>query len=205
MATGDTCTPTYALPYPTGASRPCDYDETSCEFAEAVETQLNLLDAVVQRTETTIPMAWINASLDFFVVQNAAQNTLVQPPYDTTVVDTDNMVDLTQFNGITVNTAGLYLTWVYIRSTATAVTVTDTNTFYNLVIEPPVNVSNIWFPPIRFTQVQLNQVQRLGVFTVMNIPAGTQVSLNISPTGFAGDTMLYTDAALALTWLSDAP
>src|SRR6185436_11526075 len=98
MPTGDTCTPIYQLPYPTGASRPCDYDETSCEFAEAVEAQLDLLDAVVLRTETTIPTAWIKTSLAFFTVQNAAQNAIYQPPFDTVVVDTDNMADLIQFN-----------------------------------------------------------------------------------------------------------
>lgn len=205
MPTGDTCTPIYQLPYPTGASRPCDYDETSCEFAEAVEAQLDLLDAVVQRTETTVPMAWIRTSLAFSTVQNAAQNAVYEPPFDTVVVDTNDMVDLVRFNGITVNTPGLYLIWVYVRGTCTAVTGTDTNNSYSIFLDPPGALSNNWFPLIRFTQVVVNQVQRQGDLTVLLLPADTQVGFTITPIAQPGDTMLYTDVEMALTWVGDAP
>ena len=205
MPTGDTCTPNYQLPYPTGASRPCDYDETSCEFAEAVEAQLDLLDTVVLRTETTVPMAWIKTSTSFFTVQNAGQNAIFEPPFDTVIVDTDNMVDLIQFNGITVNTPGLYLCWIYVRGTATAVIATDTNNLYSIFLNPPGALSNNWFPPVKFTQVQLNQVQRQGVLTVLLLPADTQVGFTITPSAQPGDTMLFSDVEMALTWLGDTP
>lgn len=206
MNPGDTCTPIYGLPYATGQSRPCNIGSTSCDFAAAVEVQLDALDAVVLRTNTTVPIAWIRTTTPFPVTENATQSALIPAPFDTVVVDTDDMVDLVQFsNGVTTTRGGLYLVWIYVRGTATVVTGTDTNIFYQFFIEPSTAVNTMFFPQVRFTQVQLNQFQRQAALTVMNIPAGARFGMNFDPTGAPTDTITFSEIDMGLMWLGEQP
>ena len=117
MATGDSCTPIYQLPYPTGASNPCDYDETSCAFAEAVEAQLDALDDIVARTAGTVPFAY-GMSFAAQLYDNNFPGSFILT-MDTTLSDTDNMIDLSFDNSvITFQTPGVYSIFWSVEMTA---------------------------------------------------------------------------------------
>lgn len=115
----DTCTPNYLLPYPTGTSRPCDYGATSCAFAKAVEAQLDALDATLGRLSPTVPFALVTTSdRQLFTNDGFGTDTIL---FDTTLADTDNMVDLGVNNSsITTRTAGVYSIFVAVESAVPA-------------------------------------------------------------------------------------
>lgn len=206
MNPGDTCTPIYELPYPTGASRPCDIGSTSCDFAQAVETQLDALDAVVKRTQTTVPMAWVRTTTAFTLTQNATQNTVLGAPFDTVVVDTDDMANLLDFgSGLTTTRGGLYLVWIYVRSTSTVNAIGGNNLTVTFFIEPPTAVNNIYFPVVRWEPVNVNNFNRMGVLTVMNIPAGARFGMNLSPNGSVADAWLVSELDMGMTWVGEQP
>lgn len=87
-----TCTPIYGLPYAEGSDPPCDINETLCEFAEAVEVQLDLLDAVVDRVADTVPMVQVKLTAPLTTVSGG--NTTITVPFDSISVDTASMVAL---------------------------------------------------------------------------------------------------------------
>lgn len=89
-----TCTPLYGLPYAEGSDPPCDIDETLCEFAAAVEAQLDALDAVVDRTTDTLPMAQVKLTTPFTIT--SIGNTTATVPFDTISFDTANFVELAE-------------------------------------------------------------------------------------------------------------
>lgn len=103
---GDTCTPVYGLPYATGASKPCNIGDTMCDFSEAVETQLDALDTVVSQLQNA-PFAYMLSS-----VQQDYNNSIPGafiPTFDTTLADTDNMIDLAlDPTALYIKTAGVY-------------------------------------------------------------------------------------------------
>lgn len=106
MNPGDTCTPVYGLPYATGTSRPCNIGSTGCDFAEAVEEQLDALDTIVDGF-SSIPFAYASniAEMQF---NNAVPGFFV-PFFDTTLADTDNMLDLSlDSTSIMIQTPGVY-------------------------------------------------------------------------------------------------
>lgn len=106
MSIGDTCTLIYGLPYPTGKSNPCNIGSTGCDFAEAVEVQLDVLDGYVNQFQD-IPFAYASnlAELNY---DNSMPGNFV-PFFDTTLADTDNMIDLSANPGvITIQTPGVY-------------------------------------------------------------------------------------------------
>lgn len=110
-----TCTPIYQLPIVEGTDRPCDISDTSCAFAEAAEAQLDLLDQAVARTQGTTPFSMISIAGDI-----AVPSTTLEYPvqFDTTLVDTNNMVDLALDNtSIYVRTAGVYTFFVSLELT----------------------------------------------------------------------------------------
>jgi hypothetical protein len=85
-----TCTPIYGLSYPICSDPPCDVAGTFCEFTNQVETQLDRLDGVVDRTSDTIPQFQVSISAPYTLT-----GTSIVIAFDTVLVDTDNMVDLT--------------------------------------------------------------------------------------------------------------
>lgn len=103
-----TCTPLYGLPYAEGGDRPCDVFEPLCDFANAVETQLDLLDGVVDRVVDTVPMVQVKLTTPFTFVSTT--NTTVTIPFDTISFDTANFVSLADSaNQITLPRGGRYL------------------------------------------------------------------------------------------------
>lgn len=104
-----TCTPVYLLPYQTGSDRPCDAPAVWCEFASDVEAQLDRLDAIVNRTVDSIPMAQVRTSTTVAGTANPGGGTPFIIPFDTVDWDTANMVDLsTNPYTITLPFPGLY-------------------------------------------------------------------------------------------------
>lgn len=87
-----TCTPLYGLPYAEGSDRPCDIGETLCAYADAVETQLDSLDAVVDRVADTVPMVQVKLTSPLSTTSNG--NTNITVPFDTVNFDTANMTAL---------------------------------------------------------------------------------------------------------------
>lgn len=86
-----TCTPIYMLPYQDCSDRPCDAPGVWCDFAAAVEVQLDRLDVLINRTVDTIPQFEVSVGAYIFPVSS---NRTVA--FDTINVDTDNMVNLAE-------------------------------------------------------------------------------------------------------------
>jgi len=110
------CTADFALPYqecsdsPCGDPRsPCDFSTLWCDFVGLVEDQLVLGDDVTARTAAAVPLAVIHYEPTVPVAIAASI------PFDTVLADTDNMVDLTVFPGITPSRNGRYLIDLYVR------------------------------------------------------------------------------------------
>lgn len=106
MNPGDSCTPVYGLPYATGNSDPCNIGSTGCAFAEAVEAQLDALDAITDRF-SGVPFAYASN-----IAQISYDNSIpgnFTPFFDTTIADTDGMIDLAlNPSVITIQTEGVY-------------------------------------------------------------------------------------------------
>lgn len=90
-----TCTPIYGFVYAECDDRPCDIGETFCQFSEQVETELDRLDAIVDRTVDTVPLAQVRLTVPFSYDNGIGGNANVSVPFDTVDVDTADMVDLT--------------------------------------------------------------------------------------------------------------
>lgn len=124
MNPGDTCTPIYGLPYATGSSPPCNIGDTMCDFATAVETQLDLLDAAAARFQEP-PFAYATNTTAQTYDNNLPSAFVLT--FNTTLADTDNMID-TAFDpaSIYIRTAGVYSFFVeldlLIASTGTSLT-----------------------------------------------------------------------------------
>jgi hypothetical protein len=80
----------------------CNPISVWCAAMQAVEAQLTFVDTVIARTATAVPQAKV--SLEY----ESATLTLGQVPFDVTELDTDNMVDLSAFQGITPRRTGIY-------------------------------------------------------------------------------------------------
>lgn len=85
-----TCTPIYGFTYALCSDRPCDINDAFCAQTGEVETQLDRLDAIVDRTVDTIPQFQVSLSAPFTLPPGTSN-----VGFDTVGVDTDNMVNLT--------------------------------------------------------------------------------------------------------------
>lgn len=94
MATGDTCTPLYAMPYATAASRPCDIGDPTCGALTILESKLSEWDTLYGRTFTGIPQAMVTVGTDLNVP--ILPNPGLDPtfPFDTIIYDTDEIVNI---------------------------------------------------------------------------------------------------------------
>lgn len=116
-----TCTPFYGLPYIIGTDRPCDQDETWCEFATAVDAELDRLDDVVDRVVDTVPMVQVRLTLPRTQATNPGGGVNVLVPFDTVDVDTANMVDLAASPFvITLPRFGVYMVYFTVTGTTAA-------------------------------------------------------------------------------------
>lgn len=100
----------YCLPYLEGTDSLCLNTGTVCEPSTAwcdlitlVEAQLDAFDAVTARTGRSVPLARISYNPTTLIA--LPNNTI---PFDSVDIDTDNMADLTLFNGIQPNRNGIY-------------------------------------------------------------------------------------------------
>lgn len=108
-----TCTPIYQLPYQEGGDRPCDAPEVWCDFAEAVEAELDRIDGVVLRTSVTIPLAKVSLSAPQTYDATTSGSVIA---FDTVHEDTDGMVDFQLAPGeIRPQRSGLYSVRCYIE------------------------------------------------------------------------------------------
>lgn len=81
---------------------PCDEVSVWCELINRVEAQLTVVDTIMARTSEAVPQAKVS------LAYSSATLTLGQVPFDTTQLDTDNMVDLSAFRGIVPRRNGIY-------------------------------------------------------------------------------------------------
>lgn len=94
MATGDTCTPIYGLPYATAQSRPCDIADPTCAALNILEAKLTEWDGLYGRTFTGIPQAMVTLGTDPNVAILPATPTDSTFLFDTIVYDTDQIVNI---------------------------------------------------------------------------------------------------------------
>lgn len=125
-----TCTPLYNLVYPIGSDRPCDIDETLCDFAAVVETELSRLDDVVDRVADTIPMAQVRMTVTTTFATDPGGGTPAVVAFDTVDFDTADMVNLTDNPYvIMLPRAGRYI--VYFQVFGTTIGAGNTFTAYS--------------------------------------------------------------------------
>lgn len=192
-----TCTPIYGLEYAIGADEPCEVDETFCAFAASVEAELDRLDAIVDRTVDTIPLAKVRLTVPA-VFGPTVTNTTFSIPFDTIDVDTANMVDLdADPTLITLPFFGIYSVGWQIQ--VAAVTSGDS-------ISGELLVPRDTYLSDGSTPVYLNSAGSIRYFS----PAGTMPIdtltglLNLNLNVLIG-TFTVTSATLTVYWLRDLP
>lgn len=197
-----TCTP-LGLVYPDGSDRPCDADDVSCLFANGVESQLNSLDAIVQRTATSVPMVWIRAQTPLVV--DAAVLAAAVPVFDTVVVDTDNMADLTaEASSFTVNTTGIYLIGQYARGTTAQPSANQLQTIVQALVSAPFGIltTTITLAMATFTTVT-GSIVAMNQFQILPLTAGQTHTMTVDTSGTAGDSTTFNDLSLWACWVGD--
>lgn len=100
-------TPNLALPYQTGAEFPCDAPGVWCDLAELAAASMAATDLILGRLSPAIPVAKIRRTATTPIV--VANNTSEQVTFwDSALIDTDDMVDLSQQAAIRPNRVGTY-------------------------------------------------------------------------------------------------
>ena len=211
MNPGDECTPIYGLPYATGSSDPCNIGSTGCEFAEAVEVQLDALDAIVDRTALTVPLGFMAYSgrQDY----NNNQPGAYVPFFDTTLVDTDNMIDFSSDPTLmTIRTAGVYalfmsfeitlqlgLTGAFIHPIVRNSTGTEISSNVSYQVG---NVTSSPTMPADSHGARLVNCAMTGEF-IMDVPAGATYSFEVTDTGTLGILAFLNRIRAGAVWLRD--
>lgn len=80
-------TPGFALPYPDALDSPCDFAEQWCDFSAAFQEGLDGFQAILDRTNPTIPIARL------LVTTPTTMTSGTRIIYDTLSVDTASWVD----------------------------------------------------------------------------------------------------------------
>lgn len=199
-----TCTPIYGLAQVECSDRPCDVNDTLCQFANDVEAQLDALDAVVNRTATTVPMVILERNDPFTIVVGSNPSL---PEFQSVLVDTDNMADLTTLSrGITIQTPGIYYTWIYLRGTATIA-----GSFPEVAVTILPGVLGQPFQS-SFFNAELNLIGPTAGWIMagtagaeMNYPAVWQLFPRFSSSGLVNDSMTFTSYMFGASFLSDLP
>lgn len=205
-----TCTP-LGLVFPEGSDRACDVAPTTCEFAAGVEGYLNQLDALVQRTATTLPMAWVRTREPVPLVISFASLSGIQPVFDTVVADTDNMVDLTvRPSEILINRTGIYLIGFYVRGQVTLLAPGNAMNTFSLVSPTGSNSFpitgtgfNSYLPKFRSYVFTNGYIVAQTNFVIVPLSAGETYTLTVNPSGNDNDTFTLVEADLYAVWLGD--
>lgn len=107
------------LPYQEGSDAPCDFPEVWCNFTDILETQLQDIGSIINRTAVAVPFAKVIR--DSFQVMTPNQDTLLineAISWEGVKVDNDNMVDLSADPlHIYVRRPGIYMVDVFCRAT----------------------------------------------------------------------------------------
>jgi hypothetical protein len=194
-----TCTPIYRLPYAVGSDPPCDIDDTLCAFAEAVEAELDRLDAVVDRAADSVPMAQVRLTVTTLYPANPGGGTPSTIAFDTVDVDTADMVDLTNDPyTILLPRAGRYM--VYASAVGTTVGAG------NVVALNAGTVATDLYLDDASTPIYLNAGAELryapvGVAVVKDV-SSPQLNMTIS-VGAVGPVL--TGAVFGVYWIGDLP
>lgn len=131
-----TCTPIYRFPYTIGSDPVCEIHLTFCDFAAAVEAELDRLDAVVDRVVDTVPQFEVAVGAYTFV----GSNRIVA--FDTVNVDTDDMVDLASDPfSFPINTPGRW--FLYFRVATNGNTAIQANIPVSVTNTPSLGVITI--------------------------------------------------------------
>jgi len=194
-----TCTPIYGLAMVECSDRPCDIDDTMCQFANDVEVELDRLDAIVTRTATTIPQAVVafTESTTYTVVPASNFPTV----FDTVLADTDDMFDSAVPEQILINTPGMYSLSANIwgKTTGAGGNLAGTNLYFRVQTGPtPVTITS---------DVRQFAANGLNFFLDINaahpLLAGDVVILLQSVFFIVPDTFTVNRVQFSVTWLGD--
>ena len=206
-----TCTP-LGLVYPEGSDRPCDVAPTTCEFSEGVEGYLDQLDDLVNRTATTVPMVWLQTLEPVTVTQGAVALPTITPIFDTVVVDTANMADLTSNpSEITITRTGIYMFGFYTRGKITLVAGTSQNVLTQVNPTGPISFPpggggtgfNSYLPNFRSVTFNNGYLVAQTNWVFITLTAGETYSITISPSGTDTDSFTMTECDLYCIWMGD--
>lgn len=203
-------TPIYQLPYAEGSDRPCDIDTVSCAFANAVEAQLDALDAIVARTSSTVPFGYAMNSGDMSYNNNIPSAFSLF--FDTTLVDTDNMIDLSFDNtSIYIKTAGVYSVFYSVEMTAPSGSTTVGITPYVYTVTGSQIGNTAYFAgdiptspsmPLRTSGARLTNVCATGEFMASMVP-GQRISCQVTVAGANVISPIH-EFRLGAVWLREA-
>lgn len=179
-------TPNFALPYPNGSDQPCDFDEQWCDFTEAVDAVFAGFEEGLARTNPIIPMALVKQT------QPSTVPNIFQPiPFDTVLVDTAGMADLTANPfAITVNRPGRYMVNGFLETPSSGLAL---NTELALIIFNG-------FATMETLERGIIQYRLSAYNSVLHLAGGTQVSLKAA----SSSPYTVTQAWLSVVWHSDS-
>jgi hypothetical protein len=85
-------TANFALPYPDGSDRPCDFAEQWCDFTQAVDAVFDRFQATLDRTVPMIPLAVLSLTdqVTMLAFNNIPYDTVAMDSAGWTAVDIDN-------------------------------------------------------------------------------------------------------------------
>lgn len=195
---GDTCTPIYGLPYATGASAPCNIDETMCAFDDAVQEQIDRLQGVANRTSVTTPM--VKVAITVPTPFTSADITTQILSFDSALVDTDNMFSAADPDRVTVNTPGVYAAQAFLYVTSVGAALQSSSVMR-------VDISGFLGAFIFDTLVYASGTPVFqGASGIWTVPtAGTAITMGYAPFIQGSDVMTIRQAQLGLFWLCDLP
>jgi len=196
---GDTCTPIYGLPYATGASAPCNIDDTMCAFNDAVQEEIDRLAGVSNRTAVTVPMAKVAITVPTPFTSASTSATQILS-FDSALVDTDNMFSAADPDRVTVNTPGVYAAQAFLYVTSVGAALQSSSVMR-------VDISGFLGAFIFDTLVYASGTPVFqaasGIWTVPT--AGTAITMGYAPFIQGSDVMTIQQAQLGLFWLCDLP
>jgi hypothetical protein len=197
-----TCTTVYGLAVVECSDRPCDVNDTLCEFANGVEEQLDALDAVVERTATTVPMVKLAMTVPRVITTNNDDAVVIH--FDTVLVDTDNMFDSSASDDFIVfNTAGVYNFSYNFRATTTGggnQTAVGGAVFLDL---PPTGFGTSTRPTQDNRQNQTGQPMYQSGVGLFPAAAGAKAFLQLLLSVQGADTISFNYIDLTVNWLGD--
>lgn len=183
----------------------CEPSTVWCDFAAAVDVKLDELDAVVDRTATTVPMAWVELTAP---IARVVGDPELAVPFDSVRADTDDMVDLSaNSSGFTFNTPGLYVVFAYFRGVAVAAPGNSLDASAIIRYLPRSTAYGAFTPgDMEFSAQVVNAQRAAASANVTNaFTAGMSLSMSMFGGGVVGDAMVYSKIGLGAAWVGDLP